>query len=136
MCSLLDIHNEKDVVHVALGHDGESSMEALLWALKHLVTPSTTVYLIHVFPETRLIPSPCKSCSSYISYPFLSFLLLYSYVLDGDVQNKSLFKIKSQSKIGYLLETRNVKEYKSFIGLSYKISTNFNCLMLLVQVKG
>nr|KYP62819.1 U-box domain-containing protein 33 [Cajanus cajan] len=54
-----DIHNnEKDVVHVAVDHVGESSMEALLWTLKHAVTPSTTVSLIHVFPQIRFIPSP------------------------------------------------------------------------------
>ncbi|KAK7246025.1 hypothetical protein RIF29_40882 [Crotalaria pallida] len=59
----VDIHShddeEKDIVYVAVGHDGESSMEALLWALEHAVTPSsTTLYLIHVFPEFRLIPCP------------------------------------------------------------------------------
>lgn len=64
-----DIHNEKDVVHVAVDHVGESSMEALFWTLKHLVTPSsTTLYLIHVFPQIKLIPSPCESCSYYSSY--------------------------------------------------------------------
>ncbi|WVY94647.1 hypothetical protein V8G54_033735 [Vigna mungo] len=61
-----DIHknNDTDVVHVAVDHVGESSMEALLWTLNHAVRPSTTVYLIHVFPEIRLIPSPCESSSS------------------------------------------------------------------------
>lgn len=53
-----DIHNEKDIVYVAVGQAGESSMEALLWTLKHAVTPSTTVCFIHVFPEIRLIPTP------------------------------------------------------------------------------
>ncbi|XP_014518256.1 uncharacterized protein LOC106775626 [Vigna radiata var. radiata] len=55
-----DIHNnnDTDVVHVAVDHVGESSMEALLWTLNHAVRPSTTVYLRHVFPEIRLIPSP------------------------------------------------------------------------------
>ncbi|GAU14740.1 hypothetical protein TSUD_203890 [Trifolium subterraneum] len=38
-----------------------SSMEALSWALKHSVTPnSTTVSLVHVFPQVKLIPTPCK----------------------------------------------------------------------------
>ncbi|XP_027368641.1 U-box domain-containing protein 35-like [Abrus precatorius] len=57
----LDIHNAKyedNVVHVAVGSDGESSMEALSWALKQAVTPSTTVCLLHVFPKVKLIPSP------------------------------------------------------------------------------
>ncbi|XP_057445406.1 U-box domain-containing protein 35-like [Lotus japonicus] len=59
----LDINNhlaEKlDVVYVAVGFDGNSSMEALSWALKHAVTPSsTTVCLVHVFPQVKLIPTP------------------------------------------------------------------------------
>ncbi|KAJ1400368.1 UspA [Sesbania bispinosa] len=55
----LDIHNkDKDVVYVAVGDGGDSSMEALSWALNHAVTPSTTVCLIHVFPQVKLIPSP------------------------------------------------------------------------------
>ncbi|KAL2341423.1 hypothetical protein Fmac_009363 [Flemingia macrophylla] len=54
-----DFHNnEKDVVFVAVDHVGESSMEALLWTLKHAVTPSTTVSLVHVFPKIKFIPSP------------------------------------------------------------------------------
>lgn len=61
----LDIHdnNNDDVVYVAVGHRGRdhSSMEALSWALKHAVTPSTTVSLLHVFPQLKLIPTPCKS---------------------------------------------------------------------------
>ncbi|CAJ1962748.1 unnamed protein product [Sphenostylis stenocarpa] len=47
-------NNDRDVVHVAVDHVGESSMEALLWTLKHAVTPSTTVYLIHF--KTLMIP--------------------------------------------------------------------------------
>ncbi|KAL2339295.1 hypothetical protein Fmac_013741 [Flemingia macrophylla] len=39
----LDIHNGKDVVYVAVSNDGDSSLEALSWALKHAVTPSSTV---------------------------------------------------------------------------------------------
>lgn len=55
----LDIHNWKDDVYVAVDDHGDSSMEALSWALKHAVTPSTTtVYLIHVFPEIKFIPTP------------------------------------------------------------------------------
>ncbi|KAK7363873.1 hypothetical protein VNO77_06033 [Canavalia gladiata] len=56
----LDIHNVKDVVYVAVGLDKnrDSSMEALSWALKHAVTSSTTVSLIHVFPKVNFIPSP------------------------------------------------------------------------------
>jgi hypothetical protein len=38
----------------------DSSMDALAWTLKHAVTPSTIVYLVHVFLETWYIPSPCK----------------------------------------------------------------------------
>ncbi|XP_057420158.1 U-box domain-containing protein 35-like [Lotus japonicus] len=59
----LDIDNHQaekdDVVYVAVSFDGNSSMEALSWALKHAVTPSsTTVCLLHVFPQVKLIPTP------------------------------------------------------------------------------
>lgn len=67
----LDIHNcnndddeDDDVVYVAVGNNDEHSspsMEALSWALKHAVTPSATVVrLLHVFPQVKLIPSPCN----------------------------------------------------------------------------
>ncbi|XP_057537216.1 U-box domain-containing protein 35 isoform X2 [Amaranthus tricolor] len=47
-----------DVVYVAVGKS-ESSMDALLWALTHCVHPgSTVVYLIHIFPDLKFIPSP------------------------------------------------------------------------------
>ena len=55
----LDVHNWEDSVYVAVGKS-DSSMEALAWTLRHAVNPSTMVYLIHVFPEIQLIPSPCK----------------------------------------------------------------------------
>jgi hypothetical protein len=54
-----DVQNWEDSVYVAVGKS-DSSMDALAWTLKHAVTPSTIVYLVHVFPETRYIPSPCK----------------------------------------------------------------------------
>lgn len=53
----LDVHNWEDSVYVAVGKSN-SSMEALAWTLRHAVNPSTMVYLIHVFPEIQLIPSP------------------------------------------------------------------------------
>lgn len=53
----LDIQGGEDNVYVAVGKS-ESSMDALLWTLKHAVSPSTLVYLIHVFPELRHIPTP------------------------------------------------------------------------------
>ncbi|XWS18110.1 hypothetical protein CRYUN_Cryun32bG0013500 [Craigia yunnanensis] len=48
---------EEDSVYVAVGKS-QSSMDALSWTLAHFVNTSTTLYLIHVFPEIRLIPSP------------------------------------------------------------------------------
>ncbi|KAM1245982.1 hypothetical protein ACFX2I_037076 [Malus domestica] len=56
----IDDHSSHDEsVYVGVGK-GESSMDALTWSLKHAVDPSssTTVYLIHVFPEVTYIPSP------------------------------------------------------------------------------
>ncbi|CAG7894952.1 unnamed protein product [Brassica rapa] len=50
--------NGEDNVYVGVGK-GDSSMEALRWALDNLITSSSTLlYLIHVFPETRSIPYP------------------------------------------------------------------------------
>ncbi|KAI9123366.1 hypothetical protein K1719_004666 [Acacia pycnantha] len=49
---------EEECVYVGVGKS-ETSMEALSWTLKHLITsPSTIVYLIHVFPEIKHIPNP------------------------------------------------------------------------------
>ncbi|KAF3451899.1 hypothetical protein FNV43_RR07995 [Rhamnella rubrinervis] len=50
------VHGGEDSVYVAVGKS-ESSMDALTWSLKH-ASSSTMVYLIHIFPEIRLIPSP------------------------------------------------------------------------------
>jgi hypothetical protein len=55
----VDVQNSEDSVYVGVGKS-DSSMDALAWTLKHAVTPSTIVYLVHVFPEIRYIPSPCK----------------------------------------------------------------------------
>ncbi|XP_054778695.1 U-box domain-containing protein 35-like [Prosopis cineraria] len=49
---------DEDCVYVGVGKS-ETSMEALSWTLKHLIaSPSTMVYLIHVFPEIKHIPNP------------------------------------------------------------------------------
>ncbi|XP_059438319.1 U-box domain-containing protein 35-like [Corylus avellana] len=53
----VDVQNSEDSVYVGVGKS-DSSMDALAWTLKHAVTPSTIVYLVHVFPEVRYIPSP------------------------------------------------------------------------------
>lgn len=82
---LSDIHiNDKDVVRVAVDHVGESSMEALLWTLNHALTPSTTVYLLLVFPEIRLVPSPFDLSS----YDLYKEKLLYDSRLS---QSQSIF---------------------------------------------
>lgn len=52
------VHGGEISVYVAVGKS-ESSMDALTWSLKR-ASSSTMVYLIHIFPEIRLIPSPCK----------------------------------------------------------------------------
>ena len=52
-------HQDLDYIYVAVGKS-ESSMDALQWTLKHAVNPSTVIYLIHVFPEIKHIPSPRK----------------------------------------------------------------------------
>ncbi|KAG7532301.1 hypothetical protein ISN45_Aa08g000070 [Arabidopsis thaliana x Arabidopsis arenosa] len=50
--------NGEDCVYVGVGK-GDSSMEALRWAIDNLMTSSSTLlFLIHVFPETRFIPYP------------------------------------------------------------------------------
>ena len=50
----------EDCVYVGV-EKSDSSNDALQWTLKNAITASTTVvYLLHVFPETRYIPSPCN----------------------------------------------------------------------------
>ncbi|KAJ0081282.1 hypothetical protein Patl1_09609 [Pistacia atlantica] len=53
------VEDHQDSVYVAVGKS-ESSMYALSWTLQHLVNPSTIIYLIHVFPEIKHVPSPFK----------------------------------------------------------------------------
>lgn len=62
-----DFHNnsgEISAVYVAIGKYSEesSSMDALVWTITHAVSDPTTtiVFLIHVFPQTKFIPMPCK----------------------------------------------------------------------------
>ena len=56
-----DFQKWNDSVFVAVGKtESRSSMDALVWTLRYLVTPSTVVHLIHVFPPISHIPSPCK----------------------------------------------------------------------------
>lgn len=50
----------EDCVYVGVGKS-DSSVDALQWTIKNAITSSTTVvYLLHVFPEIRYIPSPCN----------------------------------------------------------------------------
>lgn len=51
-------NHEDNCVYVAVGKS-HSSMDALRWTLRNTVDPSTTtLYLIHVFPQIRHVPSP------------------------------------------------------------------------------
>ncbi|KAL0443063.1 UNVERIFIED_CONTAM: hypothetical protein Slati_2029000 [Sesamum latifolium] len=58
--SVFSFGGGEDVVYVAVGRQSEeTSMDALIWTLNNAVDPSSTVvFLIHVFPETKYIPSP------------------------------------------------------------------------------
>ncbi|KAL2245040.1 UNVERIFIED_CONTAM: hypothetical protein Sindi_2772200 [Sesamum indicum] len=58
--SVYSLGSGEDAVYVAVGRQSEeTSMDALRWALNNAVDPSSTVvFLIHVFPETKYIPSP------------------------------------------------------------------------------
>lgn len=62
----LSSSNGEDV-YVAVGKK-KSSMDALSWALKHLVKPSSFVYLVHVFPEVHHVPTPCKFHSLFFFF--------------------------------------------------------------------
>lgn len=63
----------EDSIHVAVGKS-LSSVQALDWALRNaLDSPSTVLYLIHIFPETKQIPTPCKFSDMY------GFALLISH---------------------------------------------------------
>ncbi|MED6211326.1 hypothetical protein PIB30_072651 [Stylosanthes scabra] len=78
----LDFHKcdeeekEENLVYVAVG-EGDSSMEVLSWALKNSVTPSTTtLYLIHVFPVIKFIPSPLgKIPRSHVKLEYVNHYL-------------------------------------------------------------
>lgn len=54
--------DENNSVYVGVGKI-ESSMDALVWTLKHAVNRSPSsfmVCLVHIYPEIHHIPSPCK----------------------------------------------------------------------------
>lgn len=52
--------DDENIVYVAVGKS-QSSIDALSWTISHFIDgSSTTVYLIHVFPEIQYIPSPCN----------------------------------------------------------------------------
>ncbi|XP_035545690.1 U-box domain-containing protein 35-like isoform X2 [Juglans regia] len=54
-----DFQTWNDCVFVAVGDtESSSSIGALAWTLKRLVSPSTVLRLLHVFPVIRYIPSP------------------------------------------------------------------------------
>ncbi|KAG6639186.1 U-box domain-containing protein 35-like isoform X2 [Carya illinoinensis] len=54
-----DFQTWNDCVFVAVGNtESSSSMGALAWTLNRLVSPSTVLRLLHVFPVIRYIPSP------------------------------------------------------------------------------
>nr|DAD23864.1 TPA_asm: hypothetical protein HUJ06_025327 [Nelumbo nucifera] len=52
-----EIQPAEDYIYVAVGKSN-SGMDALRWTLNHLLKPSSLVFLIHVFPEVRHIPTP------------------------------------------------------------------------------
>lgn len=56
-----DDDEEEYCVYVAVGKS-DTSMDALSWALNNFVaqSPSTIIYLIHVFPQINHIPNPCN----------------------------------------------------------------------------
>jgi len=54
-----DQEQEQDCVYVAVGRSN-TSMDALSWTLNNLVSQSTIIYLIHVFPQIKHIPNPRK----------------------------------------------------------------------------
>ncbi|XP_073281002.1 U-box domain-containing protein 33 isoform X2 [Primulina huaijiensis] len=61
-----DFHGGGDdsVYVVVWKQNEEASMDALTWAMKNtVITSSTVVFLIHVFPETKFIPSPLGKLS-------------------------------------------------------------------------
>ncbi|CAN6448282.1 unnamed protein product [Victoria cruziana] len=48
---------ENGDVYVAVGSKN-SSLDVLRWALAEIVTPGSCVFLVHIFPPVRLIPTP------------------------------------------------------------------------------
>lgn len=81
-----DFRNFNDRVFVAVGKpESRSSMGALAWTLKHLVSPSTVVHLIHVYPVIRQIPSPCKLSLSLSISPQTGVLVKHASWKNRDV---------------------------------------------------
>lgn len=76
----LSYEERENVLYVAVWReiDEALSMDALLWTLKNAVLdPSSAfIFLIHVFPEIKFIPSPCKFISHSLSFISLSLMSL------------------------------------------------------------
>ncbi|XP_023520268.1 U-box domain-containing protein 35-like [Cucurbita pepo subsp. pepo] len=53
-----DFRKSNHCVYVGIGDNAASSMAALQWTLDFAVLPSSIVYLLHVSPEIRFVPSP------------------------------------------------------------------------------
>ncbi|KAK4588683.1 hypothetical protein RGQ29_019621 [Quercus rubra] len=108
-----DFQNWNDRVFVAVGaaEESSSSMDALEWTLRHVVTPSTTVFLIHVFPVIRFIPSPLGMIPRHQVKPEL----VQEYVTQERAKRKKLLQeflnkcSASKVKVGVLLiESSNI----------------------------
>lgn len=62
---------DDDKFYVAISSSStSSSMHALLWTLHYAVvdSSSTTVFLVHVFPEIKHIPTPCKFQNVFFAF--------------------------------------------------------------------
>ncbi|XP_075499517.1 uncharacterized protein LOC142537946 isoform X1 [Primulina tabacum] len=92
-------------VYVAVRKQNEeASMDALIWAMKNtVISPSTVVFLIHVFPETKFIPSPCKNLRNtkqlYIKKFKCDFCLL-------TVGKLSVSQVNPEQKENYMAQER------------------------------
>lgn len=53
-----DFRKSNHCVYVGISDNFDSSMNTLQWTLDFAVLPSTIVYLFHIFPEVRFVPSP------------------------------------------------------------------------------
>ncbi|XP_042443529.1 uncharacterized protein LOC122028730 isoform X2 [Zingiber officinale] len=103
------VEEEEQDVYVAVG-EGSSSMDALMWALKHVARPSGIVYLVHVFPAVHHVPTPLGMLPrDQVSQAQVNTYLDQERVKRRDMLQKFLAECQKSRAVAELIEVLHIK---------------------------